>query len=79
MVFPKGKGKFPANRQDWKWWHDSVPDKLKELHKNGYRVVIFSNQAGVEKGKQKVGDLTGKILDMCKEVTTTLNESIRRD
>ncbi|EQB45243.1 polynucleotide kinase 3 phosphatase [Colletotrichum gloeosporioides Cg-14] len=33
---------------DWKWWHASVPGRLKELHNDeGYRVVVLSNQAGL--------------------------------
>ncbi|KAM7196907.1 Polynucleotide kinase 3 phosphatase domain containing protein [Naviculisporaceae sp. PSN 640] len=33
---------------DWKWWHHSVPGRLRELYeKEGYRVVIFTNQGGL--------------------------------
>ncbi|KXH67930.1 polynucleotide kinase 3 phosphatase [Colletotrichum salicis] len=33
---------------DWKWWHASVPGKLRDLYKNeGYRIVVLSNQAGL--------------------------------
>ncbi|GJC81419.1 bifunctional polynucleotide phosphatase/kinase [Colletotrichum liriopes] len=33
---------------DWKWWHASVPGKLKEMYKDqGYRIVVLSNQAGL--------------------------------
>ncbi|OLN85139.1 Bifunctional polynucleotide phosphatase/kinase [Colletotrichum chlorophyti] len=28
---------------DWKWWHSTVPGKLKEM----YRIVVLSNQAGL--------------------------------
>ncbi|CAM1500454.1 Fc.00g096160.m01.CDS01 [Cosmosporella sp. VM-42] len=33
---------------DWKWWHNQVPNRLRELYNDeGYRVVILSNQAGL--------------------------------
>lgn len=67
LIIPKS-GKFPQNRNDWKWWHESVPKKIKSLASEGFRIVIFSNQAGVEKGKQNVDHLKGKILDLQREV-----------
>ncbi|PHH71090.1 hypothetical protein CDD82_6757 [Ophiocordyceps australis] len=40
--------KHASNAGDWKWWHSSVPAKLRELHdKQGYQVVILSNQGGL--------------------------------
>lgn len=68
LIQPKGKGKFPANRGDWEWWNARVPEKLKELHKSGYKIVIFTNQGGIEKNKQNPNDITGKILDIAAEV-----------
>jgi bifunctional polynucleotide phosphatase/kinase len=49
----------------------TVQDKLKELNSNGYKVIIFTNQAGIEKNKQKPQDITGKILDLSEEVLTS--------
>ncbi|RGP70141.1 bifunctional polynucleotide phosphatase kinase [Fusarium sporotrichioides] len=39
--------KHASNGTDWKWWHNSVPTRLRELYQDGYRVVILSNQAGL--------------------------------
>ncbi|KAK6720827.1 hypothetical protein SNK05_003921 [Fusarium graminearum] len=39
--------KHASSGTDWKWWHSSVPTKLRELYQDGYRVVILSNQAGL--------------------------------
>ncbi|KAK1833920.1 PNK3P-domain-containing protein [Podospora conica] len=36
-----------SDAADWQWWHPSVPDRLKQLHSEGYHVVIFSNQGGL--------------------------------
>ncbi|KAK1979184.1 polynucleotide kinase 3 phosphatase [Colletotrichum cereale] len=33
---------------DWKWWHATVPGKLREMYNDqGYRIVVLSNQAGL--------------------------------
>ncbi|TFK72591.1 PNK3P-domain-containing protein [Pluteus cervinus] len=29
----------------WEWWRSQVPDKLRDLHSQGYSIVIISNQA----------------------------------
>eukprot|EP01114_Cavostelium_apophysatum_P015100 TRINITY_DN404_c0_g1_i1.p1 TRINITY_DN404_c0_g1~~TRINITY_DN404_c0_g1_i1.p1 ORF type:complete len:539 (+),score=163.75 TRINITY_DN404_c0_g1_i1:1629-3245(+) len=69
LVEPKSGAKFPQNRKDWKWLYPDVPKKLKELyHDKGYKIVIFTNQAGIEKGKQRQDDITGKIIDIAVEL-----------
>jgi len=68
LIEPLGKGKFPANRTDWHWWHECVPTRLKTLNAEGFRIVIFTNQNGISKGHQKQGDITGKILDLSDEL-----------
>ncbi|KAF6824426.1 bifunctional polynucleotide phosphatase/kinase [Colletotrichum plurivorum] len=42
-------GKKHANDgTDWKWWHSSVPGRLREMYNDeGYRIVVLSNQAGL--------------------------------
>lgn len=36
-----------SDAADWQWWHPSVPDRVKQLHNEGYDVVIFTNQGGL--------------------------------
>ncbi|BEI84414.1 hypothetical protein CcaverHIS002_0410180 [Cutaneotrichosporon cavernicola] len=36
---------FPKGSDDWKWWDDSVPNRLKQDHKDGKHVIVLSNQA----------------------------------
>ena len=70
LIKPKGKNKFPKSRTDWKWMWDNntVPTKLKQLHKNGYQIVIFTNQNGIGSGKQSLTAVAGKIIDLSEEV-----------
>ncbi|KAI9048691.1 hypothetical protein LZ554_007522 [Drepanopeziza brunnea f. sp. 'monogermtubi'] len=40
--------KHATDAKDWKWWHASVPEKLRKLYTDeGFRVVIVSNQGGI--------------------------------
>jgi bifunctional polynucleotide phosphatase/kinase len=40
--------RYPDDPADWKWWHHSVPGRLRQLYMDeGYRVVIFTNQGGL--------------------------------
>ncbi|KAF2085872.1 PNK3P-domain-containing protein [Saccharata proteae CBS 121410] len=38
---------FAKDATDWKWWHGTVPTKLRDLHKDGYLIAILSNQGGI--------------------------------
>jgi bifunctional polynucleotide phosphatase/kinase len=60
--------KFPKGRHDWVWLHDNVPKVLKDLYTQGYKIVIFTNQAGIARGNTKQEDIMGKISDLIAEV-----------
>ncbi|CAD6571469.1 MAG: hypothetical protein ASARMPREDX12_004546 [Alectoria sarmentosa] len=38
---------FAKDATDWRWWHFSVPGVLKDLHADGYGIVIITNQGSV--------------------------------
>lgn len=44
LIKPKSGNKFPKNTEDWVLL-DSVKKKLNELYDEGYKIVIFTNQA----------------------------------
>ncbi|KAL4236921.1 hypothetical protein ACF0H5_005307 [Mactra antiquata] len=60
--------KFATGATDWEWWDDCVPKKLQSLHKDGYRVIFYTNQAGIEKLKVKPEELMRKIEAIIKEL-----------
>lgn len=68
LIKVKSGAKFPKNADDWLFWHASVPDKLRELAKEGYKLVIFTNQNGISKGHTVAADIQTKIQNICKEV-----------
>ncbi|XP_018496214.1 uncharacterized protein F21D5.5 [Galendromus occidentalis] len=61
--------KFPENYRDWMiLYSGKIPEKLHELHRNGYRIVIFSNQRGLATGKQSKPDLKLKFTAIMKKI-----------
>ena len=44
LVKPKNGREFPKDVNDWVWFRESVPKKLKELHARGFSVVVFTTQ-----------------------------------
>jgi bifunctional polynucleotide phosphatase/kinase len=44
LVKPSSGGTFPRNVEDWKWLNDSVVDKVKDVYKRGFAIIIFTNQ-----------------------------------
>ena len=53
---------FPTGVNDWKFLNDKVVPKLNEIHKDGYKVVVFTNQAGIEKKKTDASTIMKKIM-----------------
>ncbi|KAL2133750.1 hypothetical protein VTI74DRAFT_1732 [Chaetomium olivicolor] len=48
LITPASGKRHADDPADWKWWHPSVPSRLRQLyHEGGYRVVIFTNQGGL--------------------------------
>ena len=52
---------FQINENDYKWKYDNIVIKLRKLFKNNYSIIIISNQAGIEKGKQTYEKFTNKL------------------
>ena len=67
LITPSSGKTHPQGRSDWRWLFDCVPDKLKELHENGYKIVIISNQKGISKGQTTAATVQGKIDDLQKD------------
>ncbi|EFA83935.1 SAP DNA-binding domain-containing protein [Heterostelium album PN500] len=60
--------KFPTSKSDWKFWDETVPDKLRSLHSNGYQVVIITNQGAIGNNPLKFIEITTKIQDICNNI-----------
>jgi bifunctional polynucleotide phosphatase/kinase len=47
IITRKSGAKFPKDANDWLILNDKVSPKIKELYDDGYKIVIFTNQAGI--------------------------------
>ena len=68
LIATKSGLKFAKGEDDWRWWHPTVPARLKQLHAEGYAIVVLSNQGGVSlksdpkipNGMKGLNDFKGK-------------------
>lgn len=72
LIETKSGKVFAQGRSDWKWLFPSVPEVLKRLHADGVKLVIFTNQGGID-GKSgydvtKERSICGKIEDIIAEL-----------
>jgi bifunctional polynucleotide phosphatase/kinase len=67
LIHTKSKKKFAIDGLDWKFAFSNLPDKIKELHNDGYSIIVISNQAGIASGKTP-GDEWTKKLDSISEI-----------
>lgn len=47
LIVANSGSKWARSATNWKWWDASVPARLKHLYKEGYLVVIISNQGNI--------------------------------
>ncbi|KAG5674964.1 hypothetical protein PVAND_004908 [Polypedilum vanderplanki] len=52
---------FPKSIDDWQLNMSEIPKKLKKLHENGFKIVVFTNQAGIETKKVTISEVKQKI------------------
>jgi len=63
---------FPKDCNDWQLLYLEVPNKLKQFHAKGYKIVIFTNQAGLGTGKVKVKDFKLKIEKVVQRINVPI-------
>lgn len=52
---------FPKSIDDWQLNINDIPKKLKKLFENGFKIVVFTNQAGIENKKMTADNVRKKI------------------
>uniref|UniRef100_A0A182MXB4 PNK FHA domain-containing protein n=1 Tax=Anopheles dirus TaxID=7168 RepID=A0A182MXB4_9DIPT len=68
LIKTKSGNVFPKSIDDWQIAFPEVPGKLKSLHRNGFKLVIFTNQAGIGKGKVRIEDFRQKIESLVRKL-----------
>lgn len=61
IIKTKSGNTFPKNADDWKFFNEKVEDKINDLLKKRYRVIIFTNQCNLDKKEKKYNDFMKKI------------------
>ena len=59
---------YPVDSDDWVFFNEEVVPKIQELYKNGYSIVIFTNQKGISLGFVAAEELQQKIEKFVKEL-----------
>jgi bifunctional polynucleotide phosphatase/kinase len=47
LITPSAGNKWARSPSGWRWWHNTVPTKLKQLDAEGFRVIFLSNQGTI--------------------------------
>lgn len=70
LIKTKSNKIHATDKDDWKFLYPNVPPNLKKLHKDGYQVVIFTNQKGIAKpnkdGNDKIEPWKEKVENIVK-------------
>ncbi|XP_051154405.1 uncharacterized protein F21D5.5 isoform X2 [Leptopilina boulardi] len=72
LIKTKSGLEFPKDANDWQLWHHEVPNKIKKLHADGFKIIIFTNQASLGTGKIKVSDFKLKIERIVQKIGTPI-------
>jgi bifunctional polynucleotide phosphatase/kinase len=82
LVTSKSQNKFLKNKDDWQFKYNTVKPILQKLDSHGFQVVIFTNQAGIQRfgmyNWQKMLDDIQKELDIKLVIFVALEYDIYR-
>ena len=53
LITTKSKQKYATDENDWEWCYPNVIEKLQEVYKSGFKIVIICNQMGLSNKKMK--------------------------
>lgn len=72
IIKTKSGKTFPVNSDDWQFLCDATVKKIKELSKDGFSIVIITNQAGIEKHTTNPDDWMKKVSNVQKQLNVEI-------
>ena len=68
LIKPTNNKKFSSSYDDWEFYDKNVVKNLKQFYKDGYTLVIISNQKGISKGQVTRFTLKKKIQLIAEQI-----------
>lgn len=68
VIKTKSGARFPKDHNDWDFLSNEVPKQLEKLHKDNYKIVIFTNQAGIGHDSTKLRNFKTKIENIVNKI-----------
>ncbi|VDM98581.1 unnamed protein product [Thelazia callipaeda] len=72
IIVTKTGKTFPQNEHDWQFFCDIVPKVLVDAVENDFKVVIFTNQRGIQTGSQDRGAFCRKVERVCQRINVPM-------
>ncbi|CAD7087902.1 unnamed protein product [Hermetia illucens] len=76
LIKTKSGRVFPKTIDDWQIAYSEVPGVLKSLHEDGYKIVIFTNQGGISKGRMTTKEFKFKIMSITEKLNVPVQAFI---
>lgn len=73
LIKTKSGRVFPKDKDDWVLWNNDVKNILYNYYNDCYKIVVFTNQLGISKGKISKGDFLDKVCNIQKELNMTFD------
>ncbi|ELU14683.1 hypothetical protein CAPTEDRAFT_176929 [Capitella teleta] len=68
IITTKSGKVFPVDLGDWRILYPDIPGNLKKLAADGFKIVFFTNQMGIQRGKLKPHDFQKKVESIQKKI-----------